>query len=62
MGSKLIWIAAAFAYGAVCAAIYTFICRQSRKRRLALRAGVSFVAYSCIGLAVAYCLWRLFAI
>lgn len=62
MGSKLIWIAAAFAYGAVCAAIYTFICWRTKRRRLILRAAISFAGFSAFGLAVVYLLWRLFAI
>lgn len=62
MGSKLVWIAAALAYGAVCAAIYVLLSRHAGKRRLMRRAVISFCGFTAFGMAAVYVLWRIFAI
>lgn len=62
MGSKAIWIAAAFAYGAVCAAIYILMRRRDGRKKLTMRALCSFAGFTLFGLAVVEVLWRIFAI
>lgn len=52
MGSKLIWIAASFAYGALSAAIYFWICRGKRMPNLKRRTAIAFGAYTLFGLLV----------
>lgn len=61
MGSKLIWIAASFAYGAVSAAIYILACRLRGKRGLLKRALLSFAGYTALGLLIVRILWYFFA-
>lgn len=61
MGSKLIWIAASFAYGAVSAAIYILACRLRGKRALLKRALLSFAGYTALGLLIVRILWYFFA-
>ncbi|MBD5327657.1 MAG: hypothetical protein HDR46_05440 [Bacteroides sp.] len=62
MGSKLIWIAAALAYGAVCAAIYLFLQWRKKRPNLLRRAAVALVGYSAFGLAVVYVLLNIFSV
>lgn len=61
MGSKLIWIAASFAYGAVSAAIYVLACRLRGKNKLMKRALLSFAFYTTMGLLIVRVLWYFFA-
>lgn len=61
MGSKLIWIAASFAYGAVSAAIYILACRLRGKRGLLKRALLAFAGYTALGLLIVRILWYFFA-
>lgn len=60
MGSKLIWIAASFVYGAVSAAIYVFACWRGKKRHLLRRGVLSFAAYTAVTLMLVRVVWLLF--
>lgn len=62
MGSKLIWIAAAIAFGAVSAAIYILCCWRSGRKNLLRRALISFAGYTLFALAVVYVLLTLLSV
>lgn len=62
MGSNQIWIAAALAYGAVCAAIYIFILWRKQRTNLLRKAIFALIGYTAFGLAVVYVLLRIFSI
>lgn len=62
MGSKLIWIAAAFAYGALCAAIYILLSRRTGRKNPLRKAAISFAGFTAFGLVIVYILWLIFAI
>lgn len=62
MGSNQIWIAAALAYGAVCAAIYIFILWRRKRPNLLRKAIIALIGYSAFGLAVVYLLLRIFSV
>lgn len=62
MGSKLIWIAAALAYGAVCAAIYIFMLWRKKRPNLLRRGIISLIGYSAFGLGVVYVLLHIFSV
>ncbi len=60
MGSKLIWIAAALAYGAVSAAIYIFILWRKKRSGLLRKAIIAWFAYSIVALIIVWVLLRVF--
>lgn len=60
MGSKLIWIAAALAYGAVSAAIYVFVLWQKRVNGLIRKGIIAWFGYSLFALVVVWILLRVF--
>lgn len=62
MGSKLIWIAAALAYGAVSAAIYIFLLWRKKKNHLFKRGIIAWFCYSFFGLMVVWILLKVFAV
>lgn len=62
MGSKLIWIAVALAYGAVSAAIYVFLLWRKKRQHLIRRGILAWFGYSLFGLTVVWILLRVFAI
>ncbi len=62
MGSKLIWIAAALAYGAVSAAIYIFILWRKRRTGLLRKAIIAWLGYTAVALLIVWVLLRVFSV
>ena len=60
MGSKLIWIAAALAYGAVSAAIYIFLLWRKRVGGLLRKGIIAWFGYSLFALVIVWILLRVF--